>query len=148
MFVDYLTKWPEVFTAPDHSSLTIAQLLVDHVICQHGVPTNLLSDRGKAFLSNVMEDIYKLMGMHKVSTTAYHPQTGGLVEKFNCTLMDMLAKTVGKGRRDWDRHLPHEMRRNPVSKKETGFSCTCPQKRKRKGRLTNLLVPFMALPCD
>ena len=33
VFVDYLTKWPEVFAAPDQSSLTIAQLLVDHVIC-------------------------------------------------------------------------------------------------------------------
>ena len=33
VFVDYLTKWPEVFAAPDQTSLTIAQLLVDHVIC-------------------------------------------------------------------------------------------------------------------
>ena len=32
MFVDYLTKWPEVFAAPDQTSLTIAQLLADHVI--------------------------------------------------------------------------------------------------------------------
>ena len=73
MFVDYLTKWPEVF-APDQTSLTTAQLLV---ICQHGVAAELLSDRGKAFLSNLMMDIYKLMGIHKVSTTTYHPQTDG-----------------------------------------------------------------------
>ena len=33
VFVDYLTKWPEVFAAPDQTSLTIAQLLVDNVIC-------------------------------------------------------------------------------------------------------------------
>ena len=62
VFVDYLTKWPEVFAAPDQTSLTIAQLLVDHAICRHG---ELLSDRGKAFLSNLMEDIYKLMGIQK-----------------------------------------------------------------------------------
>ena len=47
------------------------------------------------------------MGMHKVSTTAYHPQTDGLVERFNRTLTDMLAKTVEKSGRDWDQHLPH-----------------------------------------
>ena len=82
VFVDYVTKWPEVFAAPDQTSLTIAQLLVDHVICRHGVPVQLLSDRRKAF-SSLMEDIYKLMGIHKVSTTAYHPQTNGLVERFN-----------------------------------------------------------------
>ena len=80
VFVDYLTKWPEVFAAPDQTSLTIAQLLVDHVICRHGVPAELLSDCGKAFLSSLMEDIYKLMGIHRISTTAYHPQTDGLVE--------------------------------------------------------------------
>ena len=96
VFADYLTKWPEVFAAPDQTSLTIAQLLVDHVICRHGVPAELLSDRGKAFLSSLMEDIYKLMGIHKVSTTAYHPQTDGLVERFNRMLTDMLAKTVDK----------------------------------------------------
>ncbi len=47
------------------------------------------------------------MGTHKVSTTAYHPQTDGLVERFNRTLIDMLAQTVEKNGRDWDRHLPH-----------------------------------------
>ena len=84
VFVDYVTKWPEVFAAPDQTSLTIVQLLVDHVICRHGVPVQLLFDRRKAF-SSLMEDIYKLMGIHKVSTTAYHPQTNGLVERFNWT---------------------------------------------------------------
>ena len=47
------------------------------------------------------------MGMHKVTTTAYHLQTDGLVEQFNQTLTDVLAKTVDKSGRDWDRHLPH-----------------------------------------
>ena len=40
VFVDYLTKWPEVFAATDQTSLTIVQLLVDHVICRHRVPLN------------------------------------------------------------------------------------------------------------
>ena len=119
VFVDYLTKWPEVFAAPDQTSLTIAQLLFDNVICRHGVPAELLSDCGKAFLSNLMEDIYKLMGMHKVSTTAYHPQTDGLVGGFNRTLTDMLAKTVDKSGRDWDRHLPHVLFAYRVSPQES-----------------------------
>ena len=41
-----------------------------------------------------------------VNTTAYHPQTDGLVERFNRTLTDMLAKTVDKSGRDWDARLP------------------------------------------
>ena len=47
------------------------------------------------------------MGIHQVNTTAYHPQTDGLVERFHRTLTNMLAKTVEKNGRDWDRHLPY-----------------------------------------
>ncbi len=107
VFVDYLTKWPEVFATPDQSVLTIAKLLVENIISRHGVPAELLSDRGPAFLSKLLQEVCKLMGIKKVNTTAYHPQTDGLVERFNRTLTDMLAKTVEKGGKDWDRRLPY-----------------------------------------
>ena len=107
VFVDYLTKWPEVFAVPDQTADTIAHLLVEQIVCRHGVPAELLSDRGSAFLSVLLQEVYQLLGTHKVSTTAYHPQTDGLVERFNRTLIDMLAKTVEKNGRDWDQHLPH-----------------------------------------
>ena len=107
VFVDYLTKWPEVFAVPDQTSLTIARLLVEHVIPRHGVPAELLSDRAKAFLSQLIHEVYELMGIKKMNTTSYHPQTDGLVEHFNRTLTDMLAKTVKKGGADWDEKLPY-----------------------------------------
>ena len=107
VFIDYLTKWPEVFATSDQTSVTIAQLLVEHVISRHGVPAELLSDRGTAFLSRLMLDVYKLMGIHKSNTTAYHPQTDGLVERFHRTLTDMLAKSVQQGGKDWDLRLPY-----------------------------------------
>ena len=43
----------------------------------------LLSDRGAAFLSGLMQELYHLLGIHKVNTTAYHHQTDGLVERFH-----------------------------------------------------------------
>lgn len=105
VFVDYLTKWPEVFASADQTSPTIARLLVEEVIARHGVPGELLSDRGTSFLSKLMLDVYKLMGI--TNTTAYHPQTDGLVERFHRTLTDMLAKSVEKNGKDWDKHLPY-----------------------------------------
>lgn len=51
VFMDYLTKWPEVFPSPDQKAETIARLLVEHIVVQHGVPEQLLSDRGLTFLS-------------------------------------------------------------------------------------------------
>ena len=107
VFVDYLTKWPEVFAASDQTALTIAKLLVEEVVSRHGVPAELLSDRGKSFLSLLMQEVCSVLGVKKVNTTAYHPQTDGLVERFNRTLINMLAKRVEKGGSDWDLHLPY-----------------------------------------
>ena len=54
-----------------------------------------------------MQAVCEVMGVHKVNTTAYHPQTDGLVERFNRTLTNMLAKTVERSGRDWDARLPY-----------------------------------------
>ena len=89
------------------SSLTIARLLVEHIIPQHGVSSQLLSDRGATFLSKIMFELYKLLGIKKVSTTAYHPQTDGLVEQYIRTLVDMLSKKVEQSGKDWDKQPPY-----------------------------------------
>ena len=94
VFMDYLTKWPEVFPAVDQTAPTIAKLLVEGVISRHEVPSELLSDRGAAFMSKLLVEVCVLMGIKKVNITAYHPQTDGLVKCFNRTLLDMLSKTV------------------------------------------------------
>ncbi len=106
VFVDYLTKWPEVFPTSDQTALTIAKLLVEEVISRHGVPAELLSDRGAAFLSTLVREMCELMGIHRLNTTAYHPQTDGLVERFNRTLTNMLSKRVERNGKDWEAQLP------------------------------------------
>jgi len=73
-------------------------LFAQEIICRHGVPYQLLSDCGPAFLSYSMTEICKLLG----NTTAYHPQTDGLTEQFNRTLTSMLAKKVEHSGKDWD----------------------------------------------
>ena len=92
VFMDYCTKWPEVFActkwpevfaAPNQTSETIAKLLVEHVIARHGVLEQLLSDRGSNFLSDLVLNICKLLDIKKINTSGYHPQTDGLVEKTN-----------------------------------------------------------------
>ena len=56
VFTDYLTKWPEVFATKNQTVLTIAKLFVQEIICPHGVPCQLLSDRGPAFLSYIPDN--------------------------------------------------------------------------------------------
>ena len=85
----------------------MAKLLVENVVCRHGVPAQLLSDRGAVFLSQLMKEVCEVLGVKKVNTTAYHPQIDGLVERFNRTLTSMLSKKVQEDGSDWDLHLPY-----------------------------------------
>ena len=73
--MDYLTKWCEAFTVADQTAETIAKLLVEEVICRHGVPERLLSDHGANFLSELIQGVCRLMGTKKVNSLGYHPQT-------------------------------------------------------------------------
>ena len=61
VFMDYLTKWPEAFAAADQTAETIARLFVEQIICRHGIPQELLSDRGQNFLSNLIQEICKVL---------------------------------------------------------------------------------------
>ena len=93
VFVDYLTKWPEVFPVADQSSATIAKLLVEQVVSRHGVPSEILSDRGRAFLSGLMKEVETLLGYHKVNTTVYHdprlPVPAALSPKTTPVIVDL-----------------------------------------------------------
>ena len=107
VFLDYLTKWVEAFPTPNQSAEMIARLLVEEIFCRHGAPEHLLSDRSANFLSELILEVCKYLSIRKVNTSGYHPQTDGLVEKFNSTLISMISNVSESSGRDWDRHLPY-----------------------------------------
>ena len=106
---DYFTKWTEAFAMPNQEAETVAQILVKEVICRFGVPYSLHSDQGTNFESTLFQQVCQILGIHKTRTTAYHPQSDGLVERFNRPLQAMIATYVKDDQTDWDDHLPHIM---------------------------------------
>lgn len=136
VFQDFLSKWPLVFPIPDQKSIRIARLLVEEVIPLFGVPEALLSDRGTNLLSHLMRDVCDMLGVKKLNTTAYHPQSDGMVERFNRTLKAMLRKHAAKFGAQWDRYLPgvlwayrntpHESTGEKPSFLLFGFDCRSP----------------------
>ena len=106
VFSDYYTRWPEAFAMPSIEAPRVAQLLVDEILARHGAPRTLLSDRGSNFLSSIVTEVCRIMDTRKLHTTAYHPQTDGLVERFNGTLAEGLSMYVSTNQKDWDRHIP------------------------------------------
>lgn len=63
------------------------------------------SDQGRQFESQVIAEVCKLLGIYKSCTTPYHPQSDGMVELFNRTLLNMLASTAEKHPFDWESQL-------------------------------------------
>ena len=106
---DYFSKWVEAFPMPNQEACTVADLLVKEVVCRFGVPLLIHSDQSRNFESAVFTEMCQMLGMHKTRTTAYHPQSDGMVERFNRTLEDQLAKFVDYHQRDWDEHIPYLM---------------------------------------
>ena len=63
VFVDYLTRWVEAYPTADQTTETIVQLLIDNIVCRHGLTVELLSDRG---LSGLMKQVSAVLGMTKL----------------------------------------------------------------------------------
>lgn len=104
--MDYFTKWPEAYAVPDQSATTTAEWLVSEMFCRFGAPEELHSDQGRNFEAEVFAEVCQRMGVRKTRTTPLHPQSDGLVERFNRTLATQLAIVTSRHQRDWDRHLP------------------------------------------
>ena len=102
---DYLTKWVEAKAIQRANADTTAQFIYEEIICRHGAPKELLSDRGANFRAEMVEELYKRMSIHHKLSSPYHPQTNGLIERFNRTLCETLAKITDQTN-TWDKVLP------------------------------------------
>ena len=104
VFQDYLTKWPEVFAVKDRTATTVSKCLAE-LVWRHGVPAKIIHDRAAEFLLDVLQDTAAILGLKQLPTSGGHPQTDGLVERFNRTLKMMLVKLVEKMGKNWDKLL-------------------------------------------
>ena len=103
---DYASRFAITIPMPNQKAPTVAAHFVNDVITKYGAPENVLTDQGTNFLSILVKNICELFKIKQIRTTSYHPQTDGLVERFNRTLCDMLACYVNEEPENWDTFLP------------------------------------------
>ncbi len=122
VIVDYATRYPEAIPLRKATSKAIAQELF--LLCSRvGIPSEILTDQGTPFMSRLMADLCRLLQVRQIKTTVYHPQTDGLVERFNQTLKQMLRRVAADDRRDWDKMLPYVLFGiREVPQASTGFT--------------------------
>ncbi len=119
VLVDYATRYPEAVALRNISAKSVAEALFS-MISRVGIPKEILTDQGTAFMSRT---IYELLGIKSIRTSVYHPQTDGLVERFNRTLKTMIRKFVHEDAKNWDKWLePLLFAVREVPQASTGFS--------------------------
>ena len=103
----------------------MAEILVKEVVCRFGVPQQIHSHQGRNFESALFAEICQLLGIKKTRTTPYHPQSDGMVERFNRTLETQLSKFADENQEDWDLHIPFLlMAYRSANHETTGYSPT------------------------
>ncbi|GFU89540.1 hypothetical protein TNCV_4803021 [Trichonephila clavipes] len=98
--MDYFIKWPEAYPIPDQEASTVAEVLVQHWISRFRVPLQLHSDQGSNFDSAVCQRLCEILTIDKTRTTALHPQSDGMVERFNRTILNSLSLLVSRNKQD------------------------------------------------
>lgn len=102
--VDRFTRWPEAIPLADAQTITCAKAFAFHWIARFGVPAEVTSDRGSQFTSELWSILSQLNGTRLHRTTAYHPQSNGLVERFHRHLKSsLMARLDGP---NWLDELP------------------------------------------
>ena len=102
---DYFTKWVEIFTIPDQTAATCAEIILNEVIARFGCPYNIHSDQGQNYESAIFTELCQLLEIRKTRTSPGHPRCNGQVERFNRTLVSMIKAYLKGQQREWDKHL-------------------------------------------
>ena len=88
---DHFTRYAQAYVSRTQTFQTTTRTLWNKFIVHYGLPEKILSDQGHNFESQLVADLCKLMGMQKIWTSPYHPQTNGQCQRFNSTLINMLG---------------------------------------------------------
>uniref|UniRef100_A0A8C5CA19 Gypsy retrotransposon integrase-like protein 1 n=1 Tax=Gadus morhua TaxID=8049 RepID=A0A8C5CA19_GADMO len=122
VMVDYATRYPEAVPLRAATAKAVARELMT-LFSRVGIVREILTDQGSCFMSRVLKDLLSLLQIRHLRTSVYHPQTDGLVERFNQTLKRMVKKVMEVDGKNWDQLLPHVLFAiREVPQASTGFS--------------------------
>jgi transposase InsO family protein len=106
--VDRLTKAAHFIPVKTtYNSTVLAKLYMSRIVCLHGIPNKIVSDRGTQFTSHFWQQLHEVLGTHLKFSLAYHLQTDGQTERTNQILEDMLRACAMQDKLGWDKRLPY-----------------------------------------
>ena len=105
VIVDHFTRYIRVYVTKYQKASTAAKTLYEGFILIFEAPKRILMDEGKAFTSEVVEQLCAQFRISQLTMTAYHPQGNGKVEHAHQTLGRMIGKLEDEFKGQWPKHL-------------------------------------------
>lgn len=103
--VDAHSKWLLCTPLRQQTAENVGQALIDQVFTKFGFPEYMVSDNGRQFVGEIVQDVVKMFGIHHIRTTPYHPEGNGAVERTNRTVVTAVAAYTNRLGDDWSTHL-------------------------------------------
>ena len=123
IITDHFTRYAQAFPSKTQTALATAKLLWNNFILHYGFPEKIITDQGRNFESELVENLCQVGGVKKLHTSLYHPQTNGQCERFNSTLLNMLGTLTPEQKKDWKSHVSAMVHAyNCTKNAATGFS--------------------------
>lgn len=104
--IDRFTRWPVAVPLNSTIAESVARTIFQHWISIYGCPSIITTDRGPQFQSQLFTEFTNLLGARHISTTAYHPCSNGLVERFHRQLKAALTSIGATNQSSWIDNLP------------------------------------------
>ena len=102
---DDLSGWIEGKALRDNDSKEVAKFVFEDIVCRHGCPFMVVVDGGSENKGE-LEELLRVYGVKRVETSAYHPQSNGLVERGHEPIVNCLAKYCHEDPMSWPTMLP------------------------------------------
>ena len=103
--IDHLTGWPEAFPICDTSADTIVSAFINEYLPVHMCPWYILSDNGTEFKITLMNQVLQQLGIDRIFSASYRPQSNGKLEVFHKYLKSTLKKLCEGDPINWDKYL-------------------------------------------
>uniref|UniRef100_A0A914Z7A9 RNA-directed DNA polymerase n=1 Tax=Panagrolaimus superbus TaxID=310955 RepID=A0A914Z7A9_9BILA len=103
--IDAFSKWLIASPMKNQTAQTVSTTFINDVITKHGCPNSVTTDCGRQFTSTIFQEMAEIFGFEHNTSTPYHQEANGEVERQNRTLATMLRGSVALGGDDWPETL-------------------------------------------
>ena len=99
--IDLYTCWPEAITLKTLTAVELTAAFQRVIIARHSCPNNIFADQGRSLISKQFNQTCEQFGITLLTSSAYHHQTNGKVERFDKFMVNSLATLIKKDQTDW-----------------------------------------------